>query len=74
MTLADCPYMKEQRITALGNADLVCLGVRLGICPGAMVRVTQRLPGGTTVIALGRQEVVLGPRHAACVLVEDCGY
>ncbi|MBK8910349.1 MAG: ferrous iron transport protein A [Chlorobi bacterium] len=42
------------------HSELRSQCIRLGICLGAHLQCSQRLPGGTIVIEIGRQEIAIG--------------
>ena len=43
--------------------------IRLGIVKGVVIRCLEKLPGGTVVIALNRQEIAIGASLASKILV-----
>ncbi|MBL7988102.1 MAG: ferrous iron transport protein A [Chlorobi bacterium] len=47
-------------LTLPKQAELRSQCIRLGICVAAQVRCSQRLPGGTIIIEIGRQEIAIG--------------
>lgn len=56
-------------LTLPEQAELRSQCIRLGICVGAQVRCSQRLPGGTIIIEIGRQEIAIGKALAAAIEV-----
>jgi Fe2+ transport system protein FeoA len=44
--------------------------IRLGMVRGAFIRCLERLPGGTVVIGINRQEIAIGASLANTILVE----
>ena len=45
--------------------------IRLGIVKGVVIRCLERLPGGTIVIGINRQEIAIGVPLAKTILVES---
>lgn len=57
-------------LTLPQQSELRSQCIRLGICLGAHVRCSQRLPGGTIVIEISRQEIAIGKALAEEIEVE----
>jgi len=45
--------------------------IRLGVVKGVVIRCLEKLPGGTVVIALNRQEIAIGASLTKTILVES---
>jgi Fe2+ transport system protein FeoA len=45
--------------------------IRLGMVKGAVIKCVERLPGGTVVIGINRQEIAIGASLAKTILVES---
>ena len=45
--------------------------IRLGVVKGVVIRCLEKLPGGTVVIALNRQELAIGASLTKTILVES---
>lgn len=45
--------------------------IRLGMIRGAFIKCLERLPGGTVVIGINRQEIAIGASLANTILVES---
>jgi Fe2+ transport system protein FeoA len=45
--------------------------IRLGVVKGAVIRCLEKLPGGTVVVALNRQEIAIGSSLTKTILVES---
>jgi Fe2+ transport system protein FeoA len=45
--------------------------IRLGVVNGVVIHCVEKLPGGTVVIALNRQEIAIGASLTKTILVES---
>jgi ferrous iron transport protein A len=45
--------------------------IRLGLVRGAFIKCLERLPGGTVVIGINRQEIAIGASLANTIVVES---
>ena len=45
--------------------------IRLGMVRGALIKCLERLPGGTVVVGINRQEIAMGASLAKTILVES---
>jgi len=70
--LATVPPGLPVRLTAvrLGPADRLRLA-QLGLRPGAVVTVRQRMAGGARLLGLGTSRIAIDPRTARALAVED---
>ena len=59
MTLSTLPKGMRGRIERLPSGDIRSHFIRIGMVEGAVVSCLQRLPGGTVVLEVSRQEVAL---------------
>jgi ferrous iron transport protein A len=48
--------------------------IRLGVMKGEVIQCVERLPGGTVVLGINRQEIAIGASLAKTILVECVGY
>jgi Fe2+ transport system protein FeoA len=69
MTLSTLRRGGSARIAALPVGDIRAQFIRMGLSEGAVVRCLERLPGGTLVIALSRQELALSAELAAHITI-----
>jgi ferrous iron transport protein A len=56
-------------IAVLPDGILKSQFIRLGICEGQKIRCLERLPGGTLIVGLNRQEIAIGGTLAKKILV-----
>jgi ferrous iron transport protein A len=68
--LADCPLDTDVTVLAVDPDCSACLRMcEIGLRVGSCVRVTQRGPAGTRVVAVGASRVALDAQTAARIRV-----
>jgi len=57
-------------LTLPEQSELRSQCIRLGICLGTQIQCSQRLPGGTVIIEISRQEIAIGKALGAEIMVK----